>query len=73
MDTPEEAWHLYSRFTRNHTLADDSDLSQYMVRDDNALRPSRNPGGAPRVSVADSVVKDEVEGAAGVSIGVAGR
>lgn len=40
MDRPKQAWHLYSRFTRNLTLADDADLDLYWDLDvQRALEP----------------------------------
>lgn len=40
MDRPKQAWHLYSRFTRNLTLADDADLDVYWDADtQRALEP----------------------------------
>lgn len=50
MDRPKQAWHLYSRFTRNLTLADDADLDAYWGLDvQRALEPREAVNGSDRV------------------------
>lgn len=50
MDQPKPLWHLYSRFTRNLTLADDADLGVYWDLDvQRALQPREAIDSSDRV------------------------
>lgn len=52
MDQPKAAWHLYSRFTRNLTLVDDTDLRDYWDAEvQRALQPEEAVQGADKVAL----------------------